>query len=107
MATKGALKQLLRERYRYNSAISMQWILFGSAKHQERPAQGQLAGFDRCTGQLSKQMKCLGNTYWLHGDSIFRPTHVHQCTLKCVSPILLGALVPYRVLPDRLVPGPP
>lgn len=85
MPTKGALKQLLRDRFRYNAAVSMQWILFGSAKQQQHPAEGQLAGFNRCTGQLSKQMKCMGNSYWLQDKIVFRPTHVHQCTLKCAA----------------------
>lgn len=83
MVERNALKEMLRASFRYTSAVSMQWVLFGSGGHKDPPKEGQLAGFQRCTGVLSKQMKCLGNAFWLFKDMTFRPTHVHQCTLRC------------------------
>jgi Glycosyltransferase family 92 len=79
---KDSLKTVLHNSFRYTAAVSMQWVLFGSAMHKEMPEEGQLAGFNRCTGLLSKQMKCLGNTYWFHHQATFRPTHVHQCNFR-------------------------
>lgn len=79
---RNALKEMLRRSFRYTSAVSMQWVLFGSGGHKDPPEEGQLAGFQRCTGVLSKQMKCLGNTFWLYRNLTFRPLHVHQCTLR-------------------------
>lgn len=61
----------------------MQWVLFGSSGHKDMPAEGQMKSFNKCTGVLSKQMKCLGNSYWFHYHSTFRPTHVHQCNFRC------------------------
>lgn len=84
---RDALKEMLRASFRYTSAVSMQWVLFGSGGHKDPPKEGQLAGFQRCTGILSKQMKCLGNAFWLYKDMTFRPTHVHQCTLRCALPL--------------------
>jgi len=65
--------------------VSVQWILFGSAGLNEKPAAGQLASFDRCRPLLTKQMKCVGNTYWLHPTETFKPHDVHACFLQCVS----------------------
>jgi hypothetical protein len=74
---------LLQSQFRYVSSVSMQWVLFGSGGHKEMPQEGQLKGFDKCTGVLSKQMKCLGSTFWFHPHATFRPTHVHQCNFRC------------------------
>eukprot|EP00892_Ulva_mutabilis_P003507 jgi/Ulvmu1/1528/UM011_0258.1 len=87
---RGALKEMLRAGFRYTSAVSMQWVLFGSGGHKDPPKEGQLAGFQRCTGVLSKQMKCLGNAFWLYKNMTFRPTHVHQCTLRYGAAAVLG-----------------
>ena len=82
-----SLKEVLKSRFRYTGAVSLQWVLFGSAGHIQKPVDGQLASYDRCTGMLSKQMKCIGNLYWTYPDVIFRPLHVHQCTLQCAPPL--------------------
>lgn len=79
---KNSLKSVLHNSFRYTAAVSMQWVLFGSAGHKDMPPEGQLKAFNKCTGLLSKQMKCLGNTYWFHYHSTFRPTHVHQCNFR-------------------------
>lgn len=85
-----ALKVVLRKSFRYVASVSMQWVLFGSGGHKDRPAEGQLKGFNQCTGVLSKQMKCLGSSFWFHYRATFRPTHVHQCTFRCAA--LCGAV---------------
>lgn len=81
----------------------MQWVLFGSSGHKGMPAEGQMKSFNKCTGVLSKQMKCLGNSYWFHYHSTFRPTHVHQCNFRCgpacFPPVCY--LLCYAVLIDR------
>lgn len=80
---KNALKKMLQQsEFRYVSSVSLQWVLFGSGGHKEMPQDGQLKGFDRCTGVLSKQMKCLGSTFWFHHLATFRPMHVHQCNFR-------------------------
>lgn len=94
---RNALKNLLRRSFRYTAAVSMQWVLFGSAGHKQRPAEGQLAGFNRCTGVLSKQMKCLGNSYWFHENRTFRPTHVHQCNFRSGAVAVLGNSEPLNM----------
>eukprot|EP00892_Ulva_mutabilis_P003770 jgi/Ulvmu1/1765/UM118_0004.1 len=101
---RDALKEVLRASFRYTSAVSMQWVLFGSSGHKDPPKEGQLAGFDRCTGVLSNQMKCLGNTFWLYNNLTFRPLHVHQCTLRYGAAAVLGNLDPLsmmRILPKN------
>ena len=85
---QGALKEVLRRSFRYTAAVSLQWVLFGSGGHRDRPAGGQLASFDRCTGTLSKQMKCLGSAYWFHKTATFRPKRTQQCTMRCAPPAL-------------------
>jgi hypothetical protein len=102
---RGALKALLRRSFRYTAAVSMQWVLFGSAGHKERPKEGQLAGFNRCTGVLSKQMKCLGNSYWFHQKATFRPTHVHQCNFRFGGVSVLGNSEPLNMWRVKMVPG--
>ena len=79
---QGALKRALRRSFRFAGSVSMQWLLFGSGGHKTRPEHGQLAGFDRCNGVLSKQMKCLGNSHFLHQDAAFRPFQVRPCSHK-------------------------
>ena len=83
----------------------MQWVLFGAAGNKDRPAAGQLAGFNRCTGVLSKQMKCLGSAFWLHETRTFRPTHVHQCTFRDRSVALLGDGQPLPMRRYGIHPG--
>lgn len=85
----GALRGVLQTRFKSAAAVSLQWIMFGTARQETRPQAGQLAGFDRCTGFLSKQMKCIGNVQWLQERTVFRPGHVHQCTFKYGSPFVL------------------
>jgi hypothetical protein len=80
---RNALKHVLRQSFRYTAAVSMQWVLFGSGGHRDRPTEGQLKGFNKCNGILSKQMKCLGSSFWFHYHATFRPTHVHQCNFRC------------------------
>ena len=103
MTEKDSLKGVLHNSFRYTAALSMQWVLFGSAGHKHMPEEGQLKAFNKCTGLLSKQMKCLGNTYWFHYHSTFRPTHVHQCNFRCgpacFPPVCY--LLCYAVLIDR------
>ena len=70
----------------------MQWVLFGSGGHKEMPVEGQLKGFNKCTGVLSKQMKCLGSSFWFNHHLTFRPTHVHQCNFRCVHCCALAAM---------------
>ena len=82
LTQQGALKRVLRRSFRYNAAVSMQWMLFGSGGHKEPPPEGQLKGFQHCTGDLTRQMKCLGSSYWFHSDATFRATHVHQCNFR-------------------------
>lgn len=90
---QGALKRVLRDRFRYNAAVSLQWVLFGSSGHKEPPPNGQLDGFRKCTGDLSKQMKCIGNTYWLNHIRTFAKDMVHQCSFRCApAGPLLGSL---------------
>ena len=78
MTDRFALRTALRNSFRFTASISMQWLLFGSGGHKTRPAEGQMGGFDRCNGVLSKQMKCLGNTHWLHEFDVFRAFEVRQ-----------------------------
>lgn len=85
VAEQGALKAVLRRSFRYTAAVSLQWVLFGSGGHKERPPGGQLRGFQRCTGVLSKQMKCLGSSFWLHQTAAFLPKRTQQCTLRCAQ----------------------
>ena len=73
-----ALRTALKQSFRFAGSISMQWLLFGSGGHKERPKYGQMAGFDRCNGVLSKQMKCLGNTHYLHPAASFRELEVRS-----------------------------
>lgn len=80
---RDALKTALRRSFRYTAAVSMQSVLFGSGGHTTRPPGGQLAGFQRCTGVLSQQMRCLGSSYWLHDAASFLPKRTQQCTLRC------------------------
>lgn len=82
---KGALKPLLRKQFRYNAAITLQWVLFGSAGQWEHPAEGQLKGFNTCNGVLGFQLKCMASTYWLQPQLPFLDTRVHECTLRCGS----------------------
>ena len=80
-----SLRRLLRDRFRYNAAVSLQWVLFGSSGYKDPPPLGQLDGFRRCTGVLSKQMKCIGNTYWFNHVNTFIPEAVHQCSFRCAA----------------------
>lgn len=88
------MKAVLAHRFRYNAAVSLQWVLFGSNEHVTRPEGGQLRGYSRCTGVLSREMKCIANAYWLTPDQAFdtgpgrTDNHVHQCNVLCV-PILV------------------
>lgn len=104
MTEKDSLKQMLAQgHFQYSAAISMQWVLFGSAGHKEMPAEGQLKGFNKCTGKLSKQMKCLGSTFWFHHHATFRPTHVHQCNFQYAqnpAKTMLLKCILYRVSSD-------
>lgn len=83
---RGALKTALRRSFRYTAAVSMQSVLFGSGGHETQPPSGQLAGFQRCTGVLSQQMKCLGNSYWFHKAATFLRKRTQQCTIRCAPP---------------------
>ena len=94
---RGALRKVLRRSFRFTAAVSLQWVLFGSSGHRQRPAEGQLGGFRRCTGVLSKQMKCLGNAFWLRAPDTFRPTHVHQCTFRDGGVAVLGNGEPLKM----------
>ena len=102
---RGALKAALRKSFRYTAAVSMQWVLFGSGGHKSRPAEGQLAGFNRCTGILSKQMKCLGSSYWFHPKATFRPMHVHQCNFRPGAVSVLGNSEPLNMWRVKMVPN--
>jgi hypothetical protein len=69
-------------------------VLVGSNQHKQRPEEGQLRGYTRCNGILSREMKCMGNAYWLHPEQVFKTgpgrldNHVHECNLMCVpSPL--------------------
>eukprot|EP00892_Ulva_mutabilis_P002020 jgi/Ulvmu1/11819/UM080_0030.1 len=94
---QGALKEVLRRSFRYNAAVSMQWVLFGSGGHKAPPPEGQLQGFRRCTGDLTRQMKCLGSSYWFHNVATFRPTHVHQCNFRCGAIAAMGNSEPVEM----------
>eukprot|EP00892_Ulva_mutabilis_P002009 jgi/Ulvmu1/11809/UM080_0020.1 len=102
---QGALKRLLRDRFRYNAAVSLQWVLFGSSGHKDPPPLGQLEGFQRCTGTLSKQMKCLGNTYWFNHIKTFVPEAVHQCSFRVGGIAALGNGDPIPMKGVDLAPG--
>lgn len=79
----GALKKLMGSYFRYNAVVSMQWLLFGSNGHKTPPEEGQLEGFQRCTGVPSRQMKCFANTYWFHQSGVFKTNQVHQSVFRC------------------------
>jgi hypothetical protein len=85
----------------------MQWVLFGSAGHKSRPTEGQLKGFDRCTGVLAKQMKCLGSSFWFHPHATFRPMHVHQCSFRFGAVAVLGNSEPLNMWRVNMIPSSP
>lgn len=105
MTERDALKKVLRRSFRYTAAVSLQWVLFGSGGHRERPQEGQVGGFQRCTGLLSKQMKCLGNSYWFHYKATFRPMHVHQCSFRFGAVAVLGNGEPLNMWRVKMMPG--
>lgn len=94
----------MRTYFRYNAVVSMQWLLFGSNGHTVPPPEGQLEGFQRCTGSPSRQMKCLANTYWFHTAGVFQQNQVHQSFFRCAPPPL-GTL-DHRS-PSQIPPPPP
>ena len=102
---RNALKSLLRKSFRYTAAVSMQWVLFGAGGHKAPPAEGQLKGFNKCTGVLSKQMKCLGNSYWFHNKATFRPMHVHQCNFRFGAVSVLGNSEPLNMWRVKMIPS--
>eukprot|EP00892_Ulva_mutabilis_P002018 jgi/Ulvmu1/11817/UM080_0028.1 len=90
VAEQGALKDVMRRHFRYTAAVSLQWVLFGTSGRRDRPPGGQLRGFQKCAASLSKQMKCLGNAYWLHKAGTFRPKRTQQCTMRIGGVAVLG-----------------
>lgn len=82
---QGALKKLMGRYFRYNAVVSMQWLLFGSNGHHTAPVEGQLQGFQRCTGVPSREMKCFANSYWFQPapHSVFKANQVHQSVFRC------------------------
>ena len=81
-ARKPDLKGVLRG-FKGNAGLSMQWVMFGSSGHVERPPGGPLAHYTRCTGHLSFQMKCMANMYHATHHMMVGNT-VHDCTYRCV-----------------------
>ena len=69
--------------YKDFSAISVQWVLFGSSGHVKRPVPGgPLRHFHKCTGVRSYQMKCLANMFWSTRETMMVGDTVHDCTLR-------------------------
>ena len=82
------LKQTLVD-FKGNAGISLQWIMFSSGGHVERPVPGgPLRHFSHCSGRLSPHQKCLMNSYHAPpGDAPVMPSDqgVHACTYRCGS----------------------
>jgi hypothetical protein len=74
-------------RFKGNAGISLQWIMFGSGGHVQRPKLGgPLQHYTRCSGQLSQHQKCLMNSYFApSGDAPVMPNDlgVHACSYRC------------------------
>lgn len=63
----------------------MQWVMFGSSGLVKRPSPGgPLAHYQKCTGYLSFQTKCLANMYHA-ADEMMKGDNVHRCQYKCVA----------------------
>lgn len=75
------LKAVLRD-FKGNAGLSMQWIIFGSSGHVQRPRPGgPLAHYHQCTGGLSFQMKCMANMFYATHHMMVGNT-VHDCTYR-------------------------
>ena len=72
-------------RHRGAAGLSLQWVLFGSSGHRDRPAGGPLRHFNKCSNQLSYQMKCMASSHHLHEHPFIAPLVLHSCCYKCVS----------------------
>lgn len=76
---KGYLMQ-----HRGAAGLTLQWVVFGSSGHRERPPGGPLRHFSTCSNELSYQMKCLAASYHLSAHPFTAPIMLHACCYKCV-----------------------
>jgi hypothetical protein len=68
---------------RHVAGLSLQWVLFGSSGHKRRPAPGgPLRHYNKCTGELAYQMKCMASTFHLCSTAMLGDT-VHDCAYRC------------------------
>ena len=76
------LKEFLRAR-RGAAGLTLQWVMFGSSGHRDRPQPGgPLRHFDKCSNQLSFEMKCFAASYHLCDVPFTKPTFLHACAYK-------------------------
>ena len=77
------LKAFMR-RHRGAAGLTLQWVMFGSSGIRERPTPGgPLRHFNKCSDQLSFEMKCFAASHHLSETPFIHPYFIHACCYKC------------------------
>jgi len=67
-------------RYKYEPALSVHWVLVGpSGQHARPPSGGVLRHYTHCAGEGSHVIKTIANTYYLSNTA----GHAHNAEFRC------------------------
>ena len=71
------------DRYKYEAALSVHWVLVGPSGQHTRPASGGvLRHYTHCAGEGSHVIKTIANTYYLSNTA----GHAHNAEFRCAAP---------------------
>ena len=76
------LKAFMR-KHRGAAGLTLQWVMFGSSGIRDRPTPGgPLRHFNKCSAELSFEMKCLAASHHLAETPFIHPYFIHACCYK-------------------------